>query len=860
MSRTIEETSDDEIESLLKVVKNKSKNENKIKYDICFNRPNNFTPKEIKFDDVDKYDFSKGFTEFLISEKYVHLYFDFDSISSEDEFLDVYNWLEKLEFVFGPFSYGGYCNNEEMATYGFRQFNEGGHFLSMHVVFYETCISTVDLQKIMKHTAKKGFSTKGIHRLCDPNVYKLVSKKEGQTTRQLFRHVLADKIYKVGDEQNKLNHGTIIGGKKPSTQIVQIRGNERVIKENEWKQIFTVCENEMEEKNAPMELVKKEPKKNNGDKQMDKCPQMDLRFERSFEAKPLCAEAADFIERKNDELNANDKLIMLSSDEMDELLNEFEPTYEVFTSIVSNLMHSPYGIDEVKEMVERWYFRAEHQNQNTIEIYCDKYYEQVMNNKWFYSLMKHLEPEARNKWIGKYGSVGIDDTMKIEMDDEFNLSKLRTNDYSLKGGVGVDVNKFINDLKKCVVVINSAEMLFVVKDYDGVRDTNKLTFLTDKGFERLMKSIKVGKYYKDGKIKPVNAFMIYDEGKNKNYLMKDGMRFYDKRENMFSYFTGYEYNEVDSVDENVIAGFLNHVKEVIANGNDEMYEYILNWYSYILQKPDGKTGTCLVFTGKQGTGKNVFTDVLCKLMSKYANSNLTRIDDVVGKFNTALENMKLVICNEMSSAETNKYLNSDALKSVITENQIDVNQKCMPVRTIQNVCNLILLSNHSVPVKIESGDRRYVVSETSDRYKGNFGYFEKLCGSFNDAFYENLYTYFMRRDISKFNPRIMPDSEAKDDIINASKSSYELFIQDKIHRFIEGFDCSVSFGEYKIWAKDNGFMSCNVKTYGLNIKQFCDRKRISTEQGRIWVYQLKESMKNNFEIVNDDDEDVETAE
>ena len=57
--------------------------------------------------------------------------------------------------------------------------------------------------------------------------------------------------------------------------------------------------------------------------------------------------------------------------------------------------------------------------------------------------------------------------------------------------------------------------------------------------------------------------------------MKDGIRFYDKRDNIFSYFTGYEYSEVETVDENVIAGFLNHVKEFIANGNDEMYEYIL---------------------------------------------------------------------------------------------------------------------------------------------------------------------------------------------------------------------------------------------------------------------------------------------
>lgn len=96
-----------------------------IKYDTCFNRPNNFKPKTISFDNVNDYDFTKGFTEFLISEDYVHLYFDFDSIKSEEEYLDVYNWLEEVSKVFGSFSIGGYCNNDEMEDKGFRRFDEG---------------------------------------------------------------------------------------------------------------------------------------------------------------------------------------------------------------------------------------------------------------------------------------------------------------------------------------------------------------------------------------------------------------------------------------------------------------------------------------------------------------------------------------------------------------------------------------------------------------------------------------------------------------------------------------------------------------------------------------------------------------
>ena len=99
-----------------------------IKYDICFNIPKNVKPKEISFEDVDNYDFSKHFNEFLVDEDYVHLYFDFDTIKSNDEFDDVCCWLDRLVEVFGEYSMGGYCDNDDMAAMGFRKYEDGGLF------------------------------------------------------------------------------------------------------------------------------------------------------------------------------------------------------------------------------------------------------------------------------------------------------------------------------------------------------------------------------------------------------------------------------------------------------------------------------------------------------------------------------------------------------------------------------------------------------------------------------------------------------------------------------------------------------------------------------------------------------------
>ena len=197
----------------------------KIKYDVCINVSKYAKLKEISFEDIDSYDFEhKGFVEFLFSDSLVHLYFDFDNIKNYEDYYSVCEWLGKLSEVFGECSMGGYCDNDEMAAEGFRKYEAGGHWLSMHVVFYETCISTSDLVKIMNHENGKGFTTKGVHPLCDSAPYKLTTKRTGEKSRQAFRHVLSDKLFSEKcKEQNKMNHGYILGDLKPSTQIIQIR-------------------------------------------------------------------------------------------------------------------------------------------------------------------------------------------------------------------------------------------------------------------------------------------------------------------------------------------------------------------------------------------------------------------------------------------------------------------------------------------------------------------------------------------------------------------------------------------------------------------------------------------------------------
>ena len=186
-----------------------------------------------------------------------------------------------------------------------------------------------------------------------------------------------------------------------------------------------------------------------------------------------------------------------------------------------------------------------------------------------------------------------------------------------------------------------------MKDVDGSTNRGKFGFLNIRDFRNRMAEINVGKYWKDGKIRTATALDIYRSGKNKNFFLKDALTFYSENPRHYSLFYGYPYKTLPSYDENIIKPFLEHVREVIANNDDKLNEYILNWCSFIIQNPIGKTATVLVLTGGQGAGKTWFTDTFCELFGDYATKNETNIDHITGKFNSSRMNKKVIVINEV---------------------------------------------------------------------------------------------------------------------------------------------------------------------------------------------------------------------
>ena len=133
--------------------------------------------------------------------------------------------------------------------------------------------------------------------------------------------------------------------------------------------------------------------------------------------------------------------------------------------------------------------------------------------------------------------------------------------------------------------------------------------------------------------------------------------------------------------------------------------------------------------------------------------------------------------------------------------------------------------------------------KTSDEHVKDWDYFGKLNESLtNPEFYENLFTFFMMQDLSNINLRMIPETEAKETIQEASMTSYELFIR-------ENYDCINDktgpelFDMYNSFIKQNRFNECSSSTFITNIKPFIEPPKAKRINGSVVrVYTLKEDV------------------
>ncbi len=323
------------------------------------------------------------------------------------------------------------------------------------------------------------------------------------------------------------------------------------------------------------------------------------------------------------------------------------------------------------------------------------------------------------------------------------------------------INQRINHLNKTFTHVVNNGKNYVVQTGTNALDQPFLEFFTIREFRDRMShesDVLVG-YTKtmDEKIKPVADVWLKSSKAN---LCTKGITFYPTDERYYkgklnSYFglgatpVAYEFTD--------IGAYLLHLELIICNADKTCYEYLLNWLAHMVQKPMEKPEVAIVLKAGQGTGKGTFVDPVGKIIGAHF-VHLTEQSQVVGRFNSLLENKVLIFADEFF-AGSKKH--TDQLKGMITEKTAKIERKGVDSIMVPSFSRLIMASNHENIVSIEKDERRYLYLEVSEERKQDHDYFEALRRVIDDPkFTGQLLQFLLERDISSFNPRRVPQTKA----------------------------------------------------------------------------------------------------
>lgn len=158
--------------------------------------------------------------------------------------------------------------------------------------------------------------------------------------------------------------------------------------------------------------------------------------------------------------------------------------------------------------------------------------------------------------------------------------------------------------------------------------------------------------------------------------------------------------------------------------NPEECHEAMKWCATLIARPDirMKYGLLLI-SEKQGVGKTTLGSAILAPLVGPQNVSWPSESDVTSAFNEWVANKRLAIVSEIYSGSSWKAYN--ALKAIITDHDVTVNQKYMRPYLIENWVHVFASSNSMRALKMENDDRRWFYPEVTET-SWNAGKFRDL--------------------------------------------------------------------------------------------------------------------------------------
>jgi len=201
----------------------------------------------------------------------------------------------------------------------------------------------------------------------------------------------------------------------------------------------------------------------------------------------------------------------------------------------------------------------------------------------------------------------------------------------------------------------------------------------------------------------------------------------------------------------------------------------LQWIAHCFQKPWERPSWHLMWPSEPGIGKGYVVEHILHPLLLHVEVAAS-YDKVMGRFSTMLETSLLVLLDDCKSASDSTQTK---LKSILSEERQYVERKQQQGKMVPSYTRFILASNEARPLYLDPDERRWLVFDRlrhlvdateTQQFIAALDTWVKSSGAL-----DTIHNWFMNYDLTGFNHKRPPESEALKAMLALSVNPHEEF-------------------------------------------------------------------------------------
>lgn len=181
--------------------------------------------------------------------------------------------------------------------------------------------------------------------------------------------------------------------------------------------------------------------------------------------------------------------------------------------------------------------------------------------------------------------------------------------------------------------------------------------------------------------------------------------------------------------------FRKHISNLVAE--EEHQQTLIDVLAYQVQHPGKKIRWATLLQGGMGIGKTALASAMTAVLGRRNVRKLSASNVMDSQYNDWAYGSQLVVMEEVRIIGHNRHGVMDKLKPCISDDEISLSKKYEDHRTVPNVTNYLMFTNHFDALAVNDGDRRYFVLSSPLQYKAQVEalgpeYFNDLFGMIRD--------------------------------------------------------------------------------------------------------------------------------